>query len=266
MSLPRIKGLILAGYQGWFTCDGDGAHRGWSHYHNGKPLVAIGGIGWVNDVAGRNDAGYLNEAEHIIDGLIARGFSILIRVPAKWRSGGGGQVLTDPDDVERFYAILKRCDIVFFKCRKEVPIGDSPFRAYEEDVETDHYLWLAGESGKMLKGEIPYTSQLPDRVLSADNRAPYCEFLLPESIEVFPDGRFRVRVSAFDYDGAIMEVSLRVDDVLKDTHSSAPYNFAINPGAGRHTLTALAVDDDGSIRSSEIRVSVSAAGATINER
>ncbi len=28
------KGLIMAGYQGWFNCEGDGANRGWTHYAN----------------------------------------------------------------------------------------------------------------------------------------------------------------------------------------------------------------------------------------
>ena len=26
------KGLVMAGYQGWFNCEGDGADRGWTHY------------------------------------------------------------------------------------------------------------------------------------------------------------------------------------------------------------------------------------------
>ena len=31
------KGLVMAGYQGWFNCEGDGAGRGWTHYNkNGK--------------------------------------------------------------------------------------------------------------------------------------------------------------------------------------------------------------------------------------
>lgn len=31
------KGLVMAGYQGWFNCEGDGADRGWTHYNkNGK--------------------------------------------------------------------------------------------------------------------------------------------------------------------------------------------------------------------------------------
>ncbi|MDF1570827.1 MAG: hypothetical protein P1P82_04345 [Bacteroidales bacterium] len=28
-------GLVMAGYQGWFNCEGDGADRGWTHYSKG---------------------------------------------------------------------------------------------------------------------------------------------------------------------------------------------------------------------------------------
>jgi len=32
-----VNGLVMAGYQGWFTAEGDGAERGWHHYEkNGK--------------------------------------------------------------------------------------------------------------------------------------------------------------------------------------------------------------------------------------
>lgn len=27
-----LTGKIMSGYQGWFTCEGDGANRGWFHY------------------------------------------------------------------------------------------------------------------------------------------------------------------------------------------------------------------------------------------
>ena len=31
------KGLVMAGYQGWFNCEGDGAGKGWTHYDkNGR--------------------------------------------------------------------------------------------------------------------------------------------------------------------------------------------------------------------------------------
>lgn len=30
------KGLVMAGYQGWFNAEGDGAERGWNHYRKGS--------------------------------------------------------------------------------------------------------------------------------------------------------------------------------------------------------------------------------------
>ena len=30
------NGLVMAGYQGWFNAEGDGADRGWNHYTQGK--------------------------------------------------------------------------------------------------------------------------------------------------------------------------------------------------------------------------------------
>src|SRR5690349_2783700 len=30
------KGLVMAGYQGWFAAAGDASERGWYHYQNGR--------------------------------------------------------------------------------------------------------------------------------------------------------------------------------------------------------------------------------------
>jgi hypothetical protein len=50
-----------------------------------------------------------------------------------------------------------------FKCSHRVPVGESPFVAYEEGIETDHYLWLTGKVGELLRGEMGFTTNLPKR-------------------------------------------------------------------------------------------------------
>jgi hypothetical protein len=48
-----------------------------------------------------------------------------------------------------------------FKCTSQPPTS-ARFVAYE-NVPSDYYLWLTGEAGKMLRGEIPFSSRIPDR-------------------------------------------------------------------------------------------------------
>ena len=48
-----------------------------------------------------------------------------------------------------------------FKCSNNLPVG--PALCTYEGLPTDHYLWLTGQAGKMLRGEIPFTATLPAR-------------------------------------------------------------------------------------------------------
>ena len=52
-----------------------------------------------------------------------------------------------------------------FKCATEVPAGTpgSTFVPIEEGLKSDHYLWLVGEAGKMLRKEKTLTTVLPQR-------------------------------------------------------------------------------------------------------
>lgn len=49
----------------------------------------------------------------------------------------------------------------FFKCTNTPPVGESSFITYEGEAP-DHYLWLAGEAAKLLRGELR-SSRMPVR-------------------------------------------------------------------------------------------------------
>jgi hypothetical protein len=49
-----------------------------------------------------------------------------------------------------------------FKCTNDPPVGESKFLTYE-GLPSDHYLWLSGQGGKMIRGEIEPTEELPKR-------------------------------------------------------------------------------------------------------
>lgn len=51
--------------------------------------------------------------------------------------------------------------IAFFKCTNTPPVGESSFITYEGEAP-DHYLWLAGEAAKYLRGELR-SSRMPVR-------------------------------------------------------------------------------------------------------
>lgn len=71
-------------------------------YHNGKPLVAVWGVGF-ND---RRRYG-LDDAEAIIDGLKERGFSVMLGTPTYWREFG-----SDTADDPRLHELIQKCDII----------------------------------------------------------------------------------------------------------------------------------------------------------
>lgn len=71
-------------------------------YHNGKPLVAVWGIGF-ND----NRKYGFDEAEKIINGLKKKGFSVMIGVPTYWRD-----LTKDTLPDKRLHNLICKCDIV----------------------------------------------------------------------------------------------------------------------------------------------------------
>lgn len=49
-----------------------------------------------------------------------------------------------------------------FKCTNDVPAGESRFVTYE-GLPSDYYLWLTGQGGRLIRGEIKDTEALPER-------------------------------------------------------------------------------------------------------
>jgi len=47
-----------------------------------------------------------------------------------------------------------------YKCTNDVPVGESTFATYE-GLPSDFYLKLVGAAGRMLRGELPLTDELP---------------------------------------------------------------------------------------------------------
>ena len=62
-----------------------------------------------------------------------------------------------------YLAMLDEIDegTAFFKCTNTPPVGESSFITYEGEAP-DHYLWLAGEAAKYLRGELR-SSRMPVR-------------------------------------------------------------------------------------------------------
>ena len=54
-----------------------------------------------------------------------------------------------------------------FKCanRSAVPLNEIHFDGIEDNLPTDHYLWITGIAGKMLRKEIPLAEKIPLRVV-----------------------------------------------------------------------------------------------------
>lgn len=50
------------------------------------------------------------------------------------------------------------------KISHKVPVGKSIFVPTAKDVSSDHYLWLTGKAGEMLRGEIPFSKTMPVRI------------------------------------------------------------------------------------------------------
>ncbi len=94
-------------------------------HHNGKPLVAVWGVGFDDNRRYR-----VSDAARLIDALKERGYSVLIGVPTHWRLHG-----RDTEDDPALHPLVERCDVVmpWFVGR----YNKKTFPAYEKLMRAD---------------------------------------------------------------------------------------------------------------------------------
>jgi hypothetical protein len=99
--------------------------------------------------------------ESKLDVIPRRGGEFLWRqlVGAK-RAGAGMVYLAMFDEMDEATAI--------FKCTSDPPVGESPFVTYG-DLPSDHYLWLAGQGARLMRGESAASENLPVRQRAAQD-------------------------------------------------------------------------------------------------
>ena len=110
--------------------------------------VIFPGFSWHNLSALRGQEAPVNQ-------IPRRGGDLLWRqaVEAK-KAGANALYIAMFDEIDEGTAIMK--------CGGRTPSGESQF-ADLSDVASDHYLWLSGQSGRLLRGEIEPSDQQPPR-------------------------------------------------------------------------------------------------------
>lgn len=137
-----LENKVLIGYQGWFTCPGDGSHR-WTHWSRGVPTPETLTIEMYPDVS-ELDA----EERCVIPGMTIAG------KPAYLFSSRNAKT------VSRHFRWMKEYGLDGVLAQRF--IGEiRRKRADGADLPSDWYLKLAGEITRMFHGEIEPDARLP---------------------------------------------------------------------------------------------------------
>lgn len=106
------------------------------------------GFSWSNLMKVRGKSGPFNQ-------IPRRGGNFLWTQAVSARRAGATMLYVAMfDEIDEGTAIFKIAD--------QAPVGESPFLT-SEGLPSDHYLWLTGQIGRMLRGEIPATDEMPRR-------------------------------------------------------------------------------------------------------
>jgi hypothetical protein len=127
------------------------ADLAWCRTHNLDYLpVAFPGFSWHNLSASRGQTARLNAIPRL------GGRLLWSQCYHAHRAGAKMLYVAMFDELDEGTAI--------FKCRNDPPIGQSAFVS-EPDLPSDHYLWLTGMAGRLLRGElVTEADDLPRRI------------------------------------------------------------------------------------------------------
>jgi hypothetical protein len=108
--------------------------------------VVFPGFSWHNMHVARGDSAPLNQIPRL------KGEFLWAQAGADYQAGARMLYVAMFDEIDEGTAI--------FKCTNDPPVGESPFVTYE-GLPTDHYLRLTGQIGRMLRGEIEASEEMP---------------------------------------------------------------------------------------------------------
>jgi hypothetical protein len=106
------------------------------------------GFSWHNLMKTRNQEGRFNQIPRL------GGQFLWTQAVTSKRAGAKMLYLAMFDEIDEGTAL--------FKVSNNPPGGETPFLTYE-GLSSDHYLWLSGQIGKMIRDEIPATDEMPKR-------------------------------------------------------------------------------------------------------
>ena len=125
-------------------------------YHKGKPLIGLVSVGQAS-------AAYtIAQAQAVVDGLQELGFSIMLGVPAYWRSPGSGDCVNDSN----ITTLIKDVDIIMpwlvgvYDYKGEVNAGGGKFSIYwtsrMEETKSGNWVWKQGDYSQASEYGVEY--------------------------------------------------------------------------------------------------------------
>ena len=222
-------------------------------YHNGKPLIGLVSVGQVS-------APYtIAQAQAIVDGLQAKGFSIMLGVPAYWRSPGDGDCVND----SKITNLIKDVDIIMpwfvgvYDYKGEVGAGGGKFSDYFstriEDTKKYGFIPVKGDWSQAESDGVEYCPLVfpgfSDINMHPNNKVYKRyegDFYWEQIYKYINKGAKMLYVAMFDEidEGTAIYKCLRQNEVPSNTYSSDYYVIYEN-GAYRRSETAVSVSGTG---------------------